>query len=179
MNPLQSKQSNENNLHIEYLEESFPDYEVFLAWKDSFTGNQFFSWLEEHFKEFEEDGTQEDPNLFFFTNPSTFAFRVSSEVLDINPYHLWNYWKDKLVENGYVLKNSESIYRDKLNTLRYYLKPRLKFKVEGIQLFGNITMELIKNQGKPVYLLVKCTWYQDYNFKNPEHYSELLKLMLN
>lgn len=177
MNPLQSNRSDQNNITIEYLEESFPDYEEIQLWKGSFSGDRFLTWIKEKFIEFEDEGVQNDKDIFFFQNESTFAFRVTVDVMEVNPYHLWNYWKDQIIETGYVLKNSESIYKEKLTTLRYYLKPKLKFKVLGEQLFGNITVELIKNQGQPKYLMFKCTWYKDYNFKEPEHFKTLLDIL--
>jgi hypothetical protein len=164
---------------IVHLEEEDTDYESFIPWKNSFAGNNFFEWLRSKFDDFHESEMQNDKNIIIFKNQATFAFRINTEVLNICPSILWNYWKDEVVDTGYILKNSEREYSEKQNTLRYYLKPRLKYKVEQEQLFGNITLELLKSDGKAKYIMMKCTWYVDRNFKDASDYKELLKVLTN
>ena len=159
------------------LEEQETVYEIFIPWKNSFSGNQFFQWMNDCFKEFEEENIQKDKDIFFFKNESTFAFRISTEILEISPSILWNYWKDQFQGAGYILKNSHSIHKDNVNTLRYYLKPRLRYKVEREQLFGNITLEFIKHNAKPLYIMLKCTWYNDHHFKTAQGYKEIIDLL--
>ena len=179
MKPLKTNSGKQKNIQIEFLQESHADYDELISWKNSYSGNQFYNWINDNYLQFEEEGIQIDENIFFFNNESTFAFRISTEVLDINPFHLWNFWKDKVIEYGYCLKNSERVYKEKNNILRYYLKPRLKYKVEGEQLFGNITLELIKNQGAPKYILMKCTWYMDKKFGKAENYKNLMRILFS
>jgi hypothetical protein len=164
---------------IDYLEEEDTDYESFIPWKNSFAGNNFFEWLRSKFDDFHDDEKQNDKNIIIYKNQATFAFRISTEVLNISPEVLWNYWKDEIIDTGYVLKNSESEYNDQRKTLRYYLKPRLKYKVEREQRYGNITLELLKAGGKATHIIMKCTWYVDHNFKPANDYQELLKALTN
>ncbi|GLR19182.1 hypothetical protein [Portibacter lacus] len=168
-----------NQPSFEYLHEEDTDYESFIPWKNSFSGNNFFEWFRSKLSDFEENELQNDKNIFFFKNESTFAFRVNADVLNISPSIIWNYWKDEVLDIGYVLKNSETEYKDKENVQRYYLKPRLKHKVEKEQLYGNITLELLKNEAKPQYIMMKCTWYVDQNFKPARTYNDLLKILTN
>ena len=179
MKILKNKNGSTNELKIDFLEEEETDYDVFMEWKKGFAGSNFFDWLKIQYKEFDNSQPQLDQNVFFFKNESTVAFRVNAEVLTICPSVLWNYWKDEIKEAGYVLKNSETEYRGKKNTLRYYLKPRLKFKVEGLQRFGNITLELIKNSGKPIFIILKCTWYNDQHFKKADDFGDLFAILTN
>ncbi len=179
MKIFKNNNASSNDLRIDYLEEEATDYEVFIPWKKEFAGSEFFNWLKVKYLEFSSGEAQVDKNIFFFKNESTVAFRVHTEVLNICPTVLWNYWKDEIKDAGYVLKNSETEYRGKKNTLRYYLKPRLKYKLDGFQRFGNITLELIKNSGKPVYIILKCTWYIDQHFRSPDKFSDLFGLLTN
>ena len=178
MKLFQNNNSSSKN-SISYLEEQMTDYEVFIPWKNSFAGNNFFDWVKNRFKDYDEEKIQNDKNIFFFNNESTFAFRINAEVLDLSPHTLWNYWKDEILDCGYVLKNSESVLKDKLTTQRYYLKPRLKFKVEKEQLYGNITLELIKSEALPKYIMLKCSWYSDRNFNDAQPFGELVKILTN
>lgn len=164
---------------IDFFEEEDTDYESFIPWKNSFAGNNFFEWLRSKFDDFHENEKQHDKNIIIFKSQATFAFRLSTEVLSISPSVLWNYWKDEIVDTGYILKNSEREYNEKENTLRYYLKPRLIYKVEQEQRFGNVTLELLKSKGKATYIIMKCTWYVDHNFKPASDYKELLKTLTN
>lgn len=166
-----------HKISIDYLEEEETDYEIFMPWKNSFAGNNFFEWLKTKFNDFEEGLAQTDKNIIIFKNESTIAFRINTEILNICPTVLWNYWKDEIKDAGYALKNSEVEYREKQNTQRYYLKPRLKYKIEREQRFGNITLELNKAEAKPKFIMLKCTWYVDHNFKKADHYGELLKAL--
>lgn len=179
MKLFKNNNTSTNEQSIEYFQEEDTDYEVFIPWKNDFEGSNFFEWLKSKYSDFKNDDLQEDKNIFFFRNESTMAFRVNAEILNISPSVLWNYWKDEIKDAGYVLKNSESEYRGRKNTLRYYLKPRLKHKIEGEQRFGNITLELIKNKAKPEFIMLKCTWYHDQNFKKADDFSDLFKLLTN
>ncbi|WP_235296698.1 hypothetical protein [Portibacter marinus] len=179
MKLFKNNNTSTNELSIEHLKEEDTDYEVFIPWKNDYSGNNFFEWLKSRYDDFENCGIQNDKNIFFFKNESTTAFRLSTEILNISPSVVWNYWKDEIIDAGYALKNSETEYRGTKNTLRYYLKPKLKYKIEGEQLFGNITLELIKSGGKPTYIMLKCTWYSDSNFKAAKNFSELFRVLTN
>jgi len=179
MKLFKNNNTNTKHLTIENFEEEDTQYEVLIPWKNDYVGNNFLEWLKKRYEDFDNTGVQNDKNIFFFRNESTTAFRISTDILTISPSILWNYWKDEIVDAGYILKNSESEYRDKKNTIRYYLKPKLVHKVEGDQLYGNITLELIKNEGKPIYIMLKCTYYNDANFKPARDFSELFNLLTN
>jgi len=177
MKIFKNNNTSSNNITYDYLEEEDTDYESFIPWKKSFAGSNFFEWIKSKFNEFEEEGLLNDINLDIFKNESTFAFRINTEVLNICPSILWNYWKDEIKDTGYVVKNSEIEYKEKQNTHRYYLKPMLKYKLEKQQRYGNITLELIKSEAKSQFIMMKCTWYVDRNFKEADNYSDLLKTM--
>ncbi len=172
-----NKKSIPDSSNLTHFQEESTDYETLIPWKNSHEGNSFFQWFLGQFKSFEEGIKQSDRNIYFFKNESTFAFRINTEILDISPSIVWNYWKDEIQDCGYILKNSEEFFKNSLTTKRYYLKPRLKFKIDRKQLFGNITLEFIKNQAKPAYIMLKCTWYKDQNFSDQDHYSSLIQVL--
>ena len=161
----------------EWLEEEFPDYDHIIPWTKSYEGVNFFEWFNNSRSHFISKGQSTAEHIYFFQNESTFAFRVSSQVLNISLRSLWNYWKDVIKENGYALKNSEKLKKKEGIIFRYYLKPKLKYKVDGNQLFGNITLEYMQNDGKNDFILLKCTWYSDRSFKAPDDYGGLLELI--
>lgn len=179
MKLFRNNNTSSNNLDITYLDEESTQYDLLIPWKNSYSGNNFLQWVREKFGEFDNNEIQQDKHIFFFKNESTCAFRINTEVLDLSPGILWNYWKDEIQDSGYILKNSEIIKKDKLTTKRYYLKPKLKYKVERNQLFGNITLELIKNKAMPKYIMLKCSWYRDRNFLDAAPFQDLVKLLTN
>ncbi len=161
------------------FEEESLDYDLFMPWKNSFAGNSFFQWIRDKYDDFENMEVQDDKHIFFFKNESTFAFRIDIDIFNMHPNLLWNYWKDQIKEHGYHLKNSEVLQKEKLNTLRYYLKPSLKIKMENKQLFGNITLEIIKNEAFPKYIMMKCSWYNGFQYENPLSSKALIQMITN
>lgn len=162
---------------IEYLEPQDTNYDILIPWKNSFSGTSFNKWLKEHYVVFQNEAVQDDPNVFFFRTNSTFAFRVHTEILDVEPWEVWNYWKDEILDLGYKIQNSVKEEKGNKTFLRYYFKPLLKFKVEKQQLYGNITLELIKESARFKYIAMKCTWYVDKNFKQAKHYEGLMNVL--
>lgn len=93
------------------------------------------------------------------------------------------YCKQKLLKAKYIAHVQEVSSKSDIGNLyinyKYYLKPSIKLMTEipSVQLFGNITLELIMRNEKPFRFLLKANYYSDRNYQKEQAFQEIFSLL--
>jgi hypothetical protein len=93
------------------------------------------------------------------------------------------YCKEKLLEAKYIAHvkevSSKSDVGNLYITYKYYLKPsiRLMTEIPSVQLFGNISLDLIIKNEQPFRFLLKANYYSDRNYQKEQAFQEIFSLL--
>ena len=122
-------------------------------------------------------------HLFQSQGADGFAIKYDQTIGKENFQHLFDYFKDQVLDFGYKLQVSERNFKDKNSHVeiiqKYYLKPAHKNLTEPTsstinQQYGNILIEHISLDKSPGYLKFLVTFYQDRLFTVVKDYDELI-----
>ncbi|MBI1184600.1 hypothetical protein GC194_10030 [bacterium] len=118
------------------------------------------------------------------TNGFMLRYLPETEALDFQ--HLFDYFRNKVVELQYVTYTSDVRTFDKAQQVesieRHYLKPswrKLNTKEVNTdgrmnQLYGNVTIELLRHDQTPQYIKFMCQHYVDSKFMEPLDFNHLI-----
>lgn len=112
-----------------------------------------------------------------------FAITFNEEFTDENFQHVFDYLKERGLEQGYKLAQADRRILDKdtyEETIeKWYLKPNGEDLGTGIadQKFGNILIEKVSIDRKPNYLKLMANVYQDRLYTEAKPFSELIELI--
>jgi hypothetical protein len=93
---------------------------------------------------------------------------------------IFDYFRDKVLDMGYKIANSDRKIREKPNYIetreKHYLKPPINYN-EGIndQKYGNILIEHISIDDKPDYIKVMANVYSDRYYSKPESFEDFME----
>ncbi len=125
-------------------------------------------------------------NAFVVENPgySGFYFTLDDQFEGVNSDFLLDFFRDRVLGLEYHLYTSSRSHFDKgkrvEQTDRHYLKPNYSNQLQPPldQHFGNLNLEKISVDGKPSYLKVMATTYNDANYQPPRAFSGLIDHLL-
>lgn len=112
-----------------------------------------------------------------------FAITFNDEFTEENFQHVFDYLKERGLEQGYKLAQADRRILDKdtyEETIeKWYLKPNGDDLGTGIadQKFGNILIEKVAIDRKPSYLKLMANVYQDRLYTEAKPFSELIELI--
>jgi hypothetical protein len=162
--------------------------------------NSFFRWLNEH--QFEDLlkkisksyqlkklGEESDIQIHILKLSSAQGIAISyhSSIEKIHFLHIFDLWKDKILMEGYILTIAERQFFNEKDHVKkvekYYLKPdNSKNSIENQKIeqkFGNILLELIFIDDKPLYLKLLATNYSDRMYNLPYPFENLLTVIFS
>jgi len=97
--------------------------------------------------------------------------------------YFMEYIKDRLLQESYRLVHADRMTEGKNNYIevieRYYLKPRLPDTNPIDQMYGNIHLELLKQDKNETRLKFLVTVYSDRNYTIPRDFSDLMSLLFD
>ena len=183
---------NKDSSKIPFLHEAidldaFP-IQSYEEWKGNANHTLIQQRLRQAFFNYQVSERSEDKAFEFFTSSSSNGFAIFQQ--ESYTLTVWDYRflqldiASKLRELGYVLKLSDVRSKSKLNGVeqifRYYLKPSVKLK-EGkraVQLFGNVSLEVILRDDKPYMFKCLANSYNDQHFHPARPFDELVNLLV-
>jgi hypothetical protein len=162
--------------------------------------NSFFRWLNEH--QFEDLlkkisksyqlkklGEESDIQVHILKLSSAQGIAITyHSSIEVNHFlHLFDLWKDRILREGYILNIAERQFFNEKDHVKkvekYYLKTPISRniienqKIE--QKFGNILLELIFINDKPLYLKLLATTYSDRMYNLPYPFENLLNVIFS
>ena len=144
-----------------------PMYNSYIDWKSS--------------------GFSMNSQVSFFDNDKSKGFAIHCKELEIDAKFYLSFIKyivEKCKNIGYILKLSEVKSNHKQGTIekiyKVYLKPsvRLSNGEKSVQLFGNISIELIALDGKNHLFRLLANTYQDHKFHPAKNFDIFIKGIL-
>lgn len=127
-----------------------------------------------------------DPQLHFIKQNGITGFAVDCYTFN---YSLTD-WRllqlhclNCLVEKNYIIKLKQVETRHQTDNIKtsykYYLKPSIKLmtSIPSEQLFGNMSLELLLQNGEVFRFLLHANYYSDRNFKKQQNFIDLLNFL--
>lgn len=185
--PEESKPNPEPFIREE-LKRSNNDLVAYALWKESQEKEQVVSFVGEQYLK----GQYENENVSLFRviksgTTDGFMLRFLAETDPLYFQHLFDYFKEKVKELQYTIYTSDVRTYDRNDFVerieRHYLKPSWRvLNTKAVnstgkmnQLYGNITIELNKQNDQPQFLKFVCQHYIDSKFSEPQDFNELMK----
>ncbi|MEL6535288.1 MAG: hypothetical protein AAFQ98_07755 [Bacteroidota bacterium] len=121
-------------------------------------------------------------HLFDTANAKGFALSYPNSLGELGFQHLFDLLKEQVLTMGYRQANSDRKISDKgrfVQTVeRHYLKPgRQQFEPPIDQRYGNVLIELVKENDDPRYIKVMVSMYNDRLYKPAAPFHEFLDLL--
>lgn len=161
-------------------EKELQDYE---AWKDTDNFNNLIEDVERaYFMKRKGIVSAVEVHLLDSKYSNGFAITFNDQFSETSFKHVFDFLKEKGLEQGYKLAQGDRRILDKENyeeTIeKWYLKPVAE-EVDGVsnQKFGNILIEKTEINRKPSYLKLMANVYQDRLYSKAQPFSELIELL--
>jgi len=152
-------------------------------WKEGKAKSTLQKILQDRFEHFLKEGNVDNQTISFYNSPKSngFIFYQQSHFHKKDLQHLFDAWKDNILDLGYSLYMSDVKEYARKNhvekTERHYLKPK-KSRDSNLtiadQKFGNISLELRFHDETIQYLKLLCNNYSDKNFTEVESFNKLI-----
>jgi len=169
----------------EELKRSSSDKIAYSFWAQSTEKEQVIAFISEQLNITENQNAA----LFRTIDSGTtkgFMLRYLDKTESLHFQHLFDYFKDQIKELQYTVYTSDVRTFDRAEFVerieRHYLKPSWRvLNTKAVndsgkmnQLYGNITIELVKHNDQPQYIKFVCQHYVDSKFSIPLPYSNLM-----
>lgn len=111
-----------------------------------------------------------------------FALSYPSSLGPLGFQHLFDLLRDQVLGMGYRMANSDRKLADKethiTTTEKHYLKPIQNTPEPPLnQRYGNVLIELIKEDDTPQYLKVMVTTYNDRRYLSADSFDDFIKVL--
>ena len=160
----------------------------FGRWSDGSEREELQAWIQSEFARHQHNLDRSDFDIDFLDTKSANGFVIFLQKKGIRPQsarHLIRYFMEKIKPEGYLVYMSDIRSQEKNGriekVLRHYLKPRIKYDGDRklMQLFGNISLEIISHDGKEVQLRVSALTKRDHSMDTPQSINQLYELILS
>lgn len=167
----------------EELKRRQAEQERYRNWRQSPKVQEITSYLCEQYQLHLQGGGDQSMMRILSTNPSTkgFLLRYPAQLRPEEFQHIFDFLRDLFLQQGYKLYASDrKVYNRKTHAEtieRHYLKPRIRhahMKPPVDQLFGNIIIELFKNNDQPTHLRFLCHSYHDAKYAPAKGLDEMM-----
>lgn len=169
----------------ELIERSDNQQQNYEKWKNTRGFQQLLSEIEAGYKQSQQPEGVDHTQMIVIEKPSAKGFMLYFHADRHDPQdfqHLFDYLKEQILEKGYVTYVSDVKTHNKEESVetreRHYLKPRFRFDEEdqkAQQLFGNIKIEHILQDGQPLHLQFLCTSYRDQYYYEAKAFGDLME----
>ena len=181
---FKNQQSSSPLHHKEILQRSDKELNKYNSWIQTKRHHQIIEAVSQaYFYKKTQIISPIEVHLFQSQGADGFAIKYDQTIGKENFQHLFDYFKNQVLNFGYKLQASERNFKDKGSHIeiiqKYYLKPALKTltKIDSSiinQQYGNILIEHISLDKSPGYLKFLVTFYQDRLFTVVKDYDELI-----
>jgi len=171
----------------ETISRSEKELAAYERWKNSEARQQLLQYVGESYARRNDPGRMEALDFAYLESAAACGFihyigETRFEPSDFQ--HFFDYLKELILPLGYAayVSDAKTFVRDRYveRKERHYLKPRPARNVKiwkAEQLFGNITLELIRHDDRAVQLKLLCNVYDDYNYHPPRSFDELMQAL--
>lgn len=182
--PKNSSEEQSENLLTERI--SRPSYflEAFEEWQQSIKPNYHCKRLLRNYHE-KIRLTDSNVNFYLYQNRASNGFYFGTEsFFEEDEYgFMFELFKNRCLKAGYRLNHSKREIAERNEIVQtkefYYLKPPLpQNTVEKInQLWGNISIEMLQNNGKTTYIKLMAHAYNDSLYSQEKKFEELIEIL--
>lgn len=169
----------------ELISRTDAELEAYAQWKKSKRSQR----LLEGFRARVEGRVAEAPlHLEFIDTPKSRGFVLHYEegsMTGIEMRHLLDYFREQLLVVGYGSYMSDvknQLKGELVQTIeRHYLKPKFNHNEETgktAQRFGNITIEYLQENNRPVNLKLLSNIYSDHKYADARPFKELMEVLV-
>ena len=181
---LFGKQSSKTAFIHEVMSRSDKETAVYEDWKRTESFENLISDVERgYYLKKQGIASSMEVHLLESKYSNGFAITFNDEFTEENFQHVFDYLKERGLEQGYKLAQADRRILDKdtyEETIeKWYLKPNGDDLGTGIadQKFGNILIEKVAIDRKPSYLKLMANVYQDRLYTEAKPFSELIELI--
>lgn len=183
---LFGKQAPKSAFIHEVLSRSEKELEQYIAWRNTEAAQNLVLDIERAYHLKKQDIISAvEVHLLETQYANGFAVSFNQEFTRENFTYVFDYLKEKGLEQGYKLSQADRRILDKEKyeeTIeKWYLKPNATDSDSDIidQRYGNILIEKIDIDRKPSYIKFMANIYQDRLYTKAKPFSELIDLILN
>jgi len=169
----------------EVLKRNNREIEEFDNWK---INPVYFQLLEDVAQAYyyKKTGIQSDITVHLFQSAYANGFAISylPEIGKKQFQHLFEFFKERVLEMGYRLANADRQIIDKKSYVetreKYYMKPPLNLQqsadvlTPSEQLYGNVSLEYVLTNDNPQYIKLLVSIYSDRLYKHALSYDEFV-----
>jgi len=121
-------------------------------------------------------------HVFDSSSANGFALSFPKDLGKLGFQHLFDLLKEQVLTMGYKLANSDRKLTDKgqfvMTVERHYLKPKTRqFEPPVDQRYGNVLIELVKEDDAPQYIKVMASVYNDRMYQPAAPFHEFLEAL--
>jgi len=156
-------------------------------WKSSVKFREALEFLNVHFAQAKLEGNIPEMGFFSYRSAQSngFYFNQLSGIPNEHFVFLFDYFREKVLEQNYQLYTSDRKYDEKPKGIecveRHYLKPNLmrNQQVPVDQLYGNVLIEWYSYDGETAYLKLMANVYSDRNYTRPLDFDDLVEKLFD
>jgi hypothetical protein len=152
------------------------------AWAATPKAQQLFQKIAADYNSYKNGGHCRNGNLSFLCIPSVNGFILQYSAANFTPQefvYIFDYLKLQTTTLGYWkhLADKRDTRRNGhiCSHYRYYLKPPRQFETPALQVFGNVMLCLLYQDGEPTSIRYSATHYNDRLYAPPLPFIELIE----
>jgi hypothetical protein len=169
----------------EALVRSAPYLQQYEEWKSSSQSLALISEIEKaYYKKRNQVAGFYQIHLLQSGPANGFALSYHPEIGEQAFKFLFDYWRDRMLNLGYQLKNTDRHTREMPDhvqtTEKHYLKPPVKPKKLPInQQYGNVLLEHVQINRQPSFLKVQVNIYADHLYTEAHSFDDLVAYLFS
>lgn len=181
---LFSNQNSEAPMVYEPLVRSDQFSKAYFLWKKSGRLEEVLEMIERGYVLKSKDlDSKPDIHLLKGAGANGFAISFDPSLHKNDLSYLMEFFKEQMIGLGYKKSNADQMVKEVGNsiqsTFKYYLKPKISGQTPFNQRFGNVLIEEVLINGKPSYLKLVASTYNDANYSKGYPFNQLFNKILN